>query len=285
MQLSENTIVEAVKETLIQASTSFRSDQIQRYQEAAAKEKDKHARWVLETILENARVAEKERLPLCDDTGIPHVFFEIGDNVSLPSGFLAAVEKGIAAGLKHLPGRPMAVKGNDAQRISQSAGLFDDSAALISAPFQIRRIPGDKVRITVLMLGGGPEIRGRTLRVFHKHSVRVVLDEMIQWVAEEILKLGCLPCVPIFGIGRTNYEAASLAIEAMKEGEFTVQSTMEREITDTINKKGIGPLGLGGETSVLGTFIKVGPQRASGVRVVSLRLGCCFDPRRATIEL
>jgi len=191
------------------------------------------------------------------------------------------VEDGIAEGLRALPGRPMAVLGNDSDRISQKLGLSDDSGAVLMAPVQTRRSSGNKITMTVMMYGGGPEIRGRTLRVFHKHSVETVINEMIEWGSEGAKLLGCLPCVLAFGIGRSNYEAASLGMEAMAKGNFLIQSEMEKCVTDAVNKKGYGALGLGGNTTVLGTFIKVGPQRASGVRVVSLRLGCCFDPRRA----
>jgi fumarate hydratase subunit alpha len=52
-----------------------------------------------------------------------------------------------------------------------------------------------------------------------------------------------------------------------------------------VNESNVGALGLGGKTSVLATFAKVGPQRASGVRIVALRPCCCFEPRRATVEL
>ena len=74
-------------------------------------------------------------------------------------------------------------------------------------------------------------------------------------------------------------------MEAMAKGNFLVQSEMEQRITDAVNQSGYGALGLGGNTTVLGTFVKVGPQRASGIRVVSMRLGCCFDPRRAECVL
>ena len=60
---------------------------------------------------------------------------------------------------------------------------------------------------------------------------------------------------------------------------------MEKEITDRVNAAGIGPLGLGGKTTVLATFMKVGPQRASGVRIVCMRPCCCFEPRIAAVEL
>ena len=271
----------AVADTLIKASVSFREDQVKAYTVALEKEKNDKAKWVINNILTNAKIGEKEQLPLCDDTGIPHIFIEAGDQAELPAGFFAAVDEGVKKGLRLLPGRPMAVKGNDIQRICQSEGLYDDSGMLISAPFQIRRMPGNDVKLTVLMYGGGPEIRGKTQRVFHKHSLTTVKDEMIEWATEGAKLLGCLPCVLAFGIGRSNVEAASLSLEAMKDGNFDYQTQLESEITYEVNKSNIGPLGLGGKTTVLGTFIKVGPQRASGVRIISLRIGCCFDPRKA----
>jgi len=281
--ISYDEVVNKTAEALIKASTTFRQDQIEAYERAIKNEVNPHAKWVLNNILENAHIAEKKKFPLCDDTGIPHVFLEIGDESQIPVGFFAAVQEGIVKGLRELPGRPMAVLGNDEQRISQSAGLSEDPGDLAMAPIQIRRASGNKITLTVLMLGGGPEIRGKTQRIFHKHSVDMVLNEMIAWAKEGVQKLGCQPCVLCFGIGRTNVEASSLALEAMKNGNFLVQSDMEKKITEEVNREGYGALGLGGSTSVLATFIKVGPQRASGVRVVSLRVGCCFDPRRATV--
>ncbi|HYE81423.1 MAG TPA: fumarate hydratase [Clostridia bacterium] len=277
-------IADKTAEALVQASTTFRPDQIKAYQAAIAKEDNAHAKWVMETILENAQIAAEKKLPLCDDTGIPHVLLEIGSEAVVPPGFFSAVEEGIVRGLRMLPGRPMAVKGSDIERITQSAGLSGRSEDLALAPVQIRNISGAQIRLTVLMLGGGPEIRGKTQRVFHKHSLEVVLDEIVSWAREGADKLGCLPCTLLLGIGRTNVEAASLALEAGAHGNFQVQSELERRITDAVNDSGIGALNLGGKTTALATFLKVGPQRASGVRVVSLRLGCCFDPRRATIS-
>ena len=283
-RLTSDNIIGNVANTLIKASVSFRTDQIKRYEAALEAENNMQAKWVLTNILENAKVGDEQKLPLCDDTGIPHVFLEIGDEVSLPAGFLKAVDQGIAQGLQKLPGRPMAVRGNDVERLTQEAGLYGDPEKLIPAPIQVRRVPGEQVKLTVLMLGGGPEIRGKTMRVFHKHSFEVISNEMISWAKEGATFLGCQPCVLAFGIGRTNVEAASLALEAMKDGDLLEQSDLEQYITDEVNKSNVGPLGVGGSTTALGTFIKVGPQRASGVRVVSLRVGCCFDPRKATYQ-
>ncbi len=281
MKFDHEKISEDVASTVVEASTTFRPDQVEAFKRAGARETDPQIKWVLEKFIENGEVGKKESLPLCDDTGIPHVFLEVGKESFLPAGFLSAVHAGVAEGLKKLPGRPMAVKGDDKERISQSAGLYKEPEMLELTPLQIKEVPGAQVKLTILMLGGGPEIRVKTLRVFHKHSAKVVVDEMVAWAIEGAAKLGCLPCVPAFGIGRTNYEAASLAMEALKDGNFLKQRELEKEITARLNESNLGPMGIGGRSTALGTFVKVGPQRASGVRIVSMRMGCSFDPRRA----
>ena len=78
-----NEIVSIVAETLVRASSSFREDKIEAYRRAITEETNPQSKWVLETILENAIVAAKNRSPLCDDTGIPHLFLEIGKTESL----------------------------------------------------------------------------------------------------------------------------------------------------------------------------------------------------------
>lgn len=102
---------------------------------------------------------------------------------------------------------------------------------------------------------------------------------------ESVAQLGCSPCTLAVVIGRPQYEASSLMLQAMADGSYELQNDMEQKITRTVNEACIGPLGLGRQTSVLVTFLKVGPQRASGVRVVSLRPCCCFEPRAACVEL
>ena len=160
-----------------------------------------------------------------------------------------------------------------------------DPGALLPAPILIKPIDEDVLRLTVLMLGGGPAIRGITHRIFHKHSVSVVVDEIVERSKEAVAKLGCSPCALAIGIGRSQFEATSLMLEAMVYGNYGKQGELEQEITDKVNESNVGALGLGGRTSVLATFMKVGPQRASGVRIVCIRPCCCIEPRRASVEL
>ncbi len=285
MSKSYEEIVELVRDTLVKAGSTFRDDKKDAYRRAISAETDQKSKWVLETILENAEAAEKSQSPLCDDTGIPHFVLEIGENCAVTGKLLDTIREGVAEGLRKLPGRPMGIMGDDSHRIDQSGGLDTDSAGVKPAPILIRRCKDDVLRLHILMLGGGPAIRAKTYRVFHKHSTQVVLDEIVSWAAEAVRQLGCSPCTLAIGIGRSHFEAAALMLQAQVDGNYNIQSEMEKIITDKVNQADIGPLGLHGKTSVLATFLKVGPQRASGVRIVSLRPCCCFEPRIATVEL
>lgn len=278
-------IVEKVADCLVRAGSTFREDQKEAYRRAIAEEKIESACWVMKQVLDNALVAEERRSPLCDDTGIPHLFLEVGPNKCVTGAILEDIKEGVRQGLRRLPGRPMAIKGDDYARIDQSGGLDEDSGALAPSPIIIKPVDEDVLRLTVLMLGGGPAIRGITQRVFHKHSVDVVIEEIVNRAKPAVSQLGCSPCTLAIGIGRSQFEATSLMMEALAKGDYGVQSDFEKTITNKVNKSETGPLGLGGKYSVLATFAKVGPQRASGVRIVALRPCCCFEPRRASVDL
>ena len=277
--------VALVRDTLVEAGSTFREDKKKAYCRAIERETNPQARWVLETVLENAEAAQKAHSPLCDDTGIPHLVLEVGENCPVTAELYSAIRAGVAEGLRLLPGRPMGILGSDAQRLDQSGGLNPDSAGVEPAPVLLLPSRDGKSRLHILMFGGGPAIRGKTYRVFHKHNTQVILDEIVSWATEAVAQLGCSPCTLAVGIGRSQFEAAALMLEAQAEGSFDVQSEMEAEITRRVNESDIGALGLHGNTSVLATFMKVGPQRASGVRIVCLRPACCFEPRIATLEL
>lgn len=283
--MNRQAIIDRVGETLIKAGTTFSESKKEAYRRAIERESNENARWALTTILENAEAAERSRSPLCDDTGIPHMIIEVGPDVSLTGGILSAISEGVKKGLEELPGRPMGIMGDDLERIDQSGGLSQDPGFVEHAPFLIRNVDEDVLRVYITMQGGGPAIRGKTYRIFHKHSVETVVDEIVSWATESVGMLGCSPCTLAVGIGRSQYEAAAMMTLAQAEGDYDVQSDIEKEITDRVNQSNIGSLGLGGDVSVLATFLKVGPQRASGVRIVSMRPMCCFEPRIASTDL
>ena len=276
-------IVNLIRDAVIEASTTFRKDQFDAYKRALDMETNENTSWMLELLIENAEIAHKNKFPLCDDTGIPHVLVEIGENVSLPGNFFEDIKLGIEKGLTELPARPMAVRGNDIERIEQSKGLYTDPGKLIPPSFILDKTEADGVNIHVLMLGGGPEIRASTYRVFHKRDNRKVFNEVKTWMKSEVKMLGCTPCIPAVGIGRTHFEASSLMLKAMAYGNLNKQSKIEEEITESLNSSKVGALGIGGSVTALGSFVKIGPQRASGVRILSMRPCCCVEPRRSSV--
>ncbi len=283
--MDHNSIVDAVRSGLIRASISISEDKRQAYLNAIKAETNNTARSVLEMIIENYKIAGQNKSPLCDDTGIPHLILETGRNTVITGDVIDAIYEGIRLGLRELPGRPMAVCGDDVCRIEQSCGLSDDPSDVYPAPIMIMPTNKDASKLHILMLGGGPAIRGRTYRIFHKHSIAAVTDEIVGWATDAVGRLGCTPCTLAIGVGRSQYEATSMMLMSMVEGNYSVQSELETEITDRVNESHVGTLGVGGNTTVLATFMKVGPQRASGVRIVCMRPCCCFEPRVSTVEL
>lgn len=283
--MTNEQIIELVRDTLVDAGSTFKQDKKDAYARAIASETNEKAKWVLQTIVNNAEAAEKHKSPLCDDSGIPHIVLEVGPNAAVTGNMLDAIKKGVKEGLRKLPGRPMGIMGDDTHRIDQSGGLNPDSAGVELSPILLRRTEDDVVRLHIMMFGGGPAIRAKTYRVFHKHNTQVVLDEIVNWAKEGVALLGCSPCTLAVGVGRSHFEASSLMVQALVDGDYNFQSDMEKEITRRVNKADIGPLGLHGDTSVIATFMKVGPQRASGVRIVCVRPCCCFEPRIASVEL
>ena len=279
-------IISQVSDCIIEASTRLSDDKRNALKLAIENETNDNSRWALEQILENYEVAQKTKFPLCDDTGIPHVVIELGKNREITSDLISQINEGIYQGLNIYPARPMAVKGNDIERIEQSKGLFDDPGLMRPASFLIDNAENpDTLNIHFLLQGGGPEIRAKTYRVYHKRSFDIVINEAINWLNDSLKLLGCTPSIPAIGIGRTHYEASSLMLKAMIYGNLDELTKEEQYVTQKLNETNIGPLGFGGNTTVLGSFIKIGNQRASGVRIVSVRPACFVEPRKSTLSL
>lgn len=278
-------IAEKTAQALLRASSVLTDDKIWAFQQALKREISPNARWVLEEMLRNAHFAKRSRGTMCDDTGVPHLYLEAGPGCNIDGDLLLAIQEGVAEGLRRLPGRPMAVLGNDIQRIEQSQGLDVRPEAVLPAPILIKRIEEPVLRLHILMQGGGPAIRGITRRIFHQHSAEVVQDEIVRWACDAIKNLGCSPSTLTIGIGRSLLEATALMTEAQIYGRHGTYTPFEKAITKKVNECKVGALGLGGSTTVLGTFVRIGPQRASGVRIVCLRPCCYMEPRLASVIL
>ena len=219
----------------------------------------------------------------------------MGNNREISGELISQIHEGIALGLDNLPARPMAVQGSEIERIEQSKGLYEKPGMLKPASILIdssndestykRDISPDTLNIHFILEGGGPEIRAKTYRVYHKRSFNNVIDTAIDWLSDSLNLLGCTPSIPSIGIGRTHYEANALLLKSVAYGSLDNQSDVENYVNQKLNETGIGPLGFGGKTTVLGSYVNIGNQRASGVRIVAVRPSCFVEPRVAKLKL
>lgn len=288
-------ITEDISKKIIEASTTLTEDKLNALSDAIKIEKSENARWALSQILENYKIAQKTKFPLCDDTGIPHVIIELGSKRQISCELINQIHEGIYLGLNNLPARPMAVKGNEIERIEQSKGLHEKPGMLKPASILIdssndestykRDISPDTLNLHFILEGGGPEIRAKTYRVYHERSFYNVIDTAVDWLYDSLNLLGCTPSIPSIGIGRTHYEANALVLKSIVYGRLDNQSEVENYVAQKLNESGIGPLGFGGKTTVLGSYVNIGNQRASGVRIVAIRPSCFVEPRVATLKL
>ena len=288
-------IVDDVSKAIVRASTNLSDDKYGVLKKAIRNEDNENAIWALNLILENYKVAMENKFPLCDDTGIPHIIIELGSKRQITQDLINQLHEGIEKGLNKLPARPMAVCGDEIQRIEQSRGLYEKPGMLCPAPILIdssldnstysRDISEDTLNVHILLEGGGPEIRSKTLKVYHKRSFENVKQVICDWFSSSLKMLGCTPAIATIGIGRTHLEATSLLLKGIVYGRLDKQNKLENEITDSLNQLDIGPMGFGGKTTVLGTYLNIGNQRASGVRIVSTRPLCFVEPRVESLKL
>jgi len=238
---------------------------------AAAAETSPVARGEFSNILKNIDVAEHLNVPLCQDTGIPVVYLTLPPDVPLTQSLYDAVADGVRRATKEIPLRPNVV--NPLTRHNTN----DNTGAGIPA---IHVRPGEKFTVTVLPKGAGAENSSRIVMLLPSHVYGIE-----GFVVETMLYAEGKPCPPVFlgvGIGGTFDLAANLAKEALLLPVDTM-TEFEQQICDSVNKLGIGPMGLGGDFTALAVKVKT-----AGCHTASLPVAVnvqCWANRHATVEV
>jgi len=214
------------------------------------------AKGVLGQIIENFELADREHVPICQDTGLACVFLEIGQDVHIVGGDLTeAINEGVRRGYTKGYLRKSAVGDPLAKRVNTG----DNTPAMIYTEI----VPGDKLKILVGPKGAGSENMS-ALRMFKPSAG---LQGIKDFILEVVENAGSNPCPPIVvgvGIGGTFDKAALLAKKALMRPldtshEDPFYAELEVEMLDKINQLGIGPQGLGGRTTALGVNIETLP--------------------------
>jgi len=268
--IEARTITQTVAELCQQANFELGEDVLSALGQARQTEESPLGKEVLDQILENARIAGKERLPLCQDCGTAVVFLEIGQDAHIVGGDLyTAVEEGVRQGYtdgylrKSQVSRPFSARTN----------TRDNTPPVIHAEI----VPGNQLKITILPKGGGAENMSR-LAMLKPGDGR---EGIINLVVSAVDAAGGNPCPPVIvgvGIGGTAETAMFLAKKALlrKIGEPNPDSEyaeLEREIMERVNNLGIGPMGYGGRTTALAVNVEVLPAHIASLPV-AVNLQC-----------
>lgn len=227
------------------------------------------AKNVLEQILENDEIANREAVPMCQDTGMLVVFVEIGTEVYIPGDIYEAIQEGVRRGYAHGYLRKSMVR-HPLDRVNTK----DNTPAIIHTRMVAN---SDQVKITIAPKGGGSENMSLVKMLKPADGIEGVKN----LVLELISNAGGNPCPPIVvgvGIGGSFEKAALLAKEALlrdfeDESSDPIAASLEKELLEKINKLGIGPLGLGGKTTALAVKVNVFPCHIACLPV-AINLNC-----------
>ena len=261
--VSVELLVDNIKEMCIQANHYLAPDMDKAMKTACAKETKPLAKQILGQLLENLDIAGKDMIPICQDTGMAVVFLKIGQDVHFEGGSVEeAVNEGVRRGYEEGYLRKSVV-GDPLLRVNTK----DNTPAII----HYELVPGDQVEITVAPKGFGSENMSKIYMLKPADGVEGVKDAIVSAVREAGPN-ACPPVVVGVGIGGTFEKAAILAKKALTRevgthSELEHIRELEEELLAKINEIGLGPAGLGGDTTALAVNINTYATHIAGLPV------------------
>lgn len=275
-QIKTSQIKDKVKKLFLKANYHINQDLMKLLQQAQRKETSPIGKHVLQMIIENNKIASREEIAICQDTGLAVVFVEVGQEVHVVGGdFTEAINQGVKEAYQEGYLRKSVV----------DDPVFERKNTKTNAPAIIYTdiVPGDKIKLLVMPKGFGSENMSTIAMLKPADGA----EGIINFVVETVKKAGPNPCPPTIigvGIGGTIDKAMVIAKKAIirKIGQSNKNSkyaTLEKEILTKINNLGIGPAGLGGNITSLAVHIDYLPTHIAGMPVaVNV---CCHAARHA----
>ncbi len=277
-EISCKEITEAVAGLCISANINIGKDIEKAFKDGISLEKDELSKDVLQKLLDNAEIAEKDNIPICQDTGMAVIFAEIGQDVHITGGsFYDAINAGVKQGYEKGFLRKSVV-GDPIERVNTK----DNTPAVI----HVSITQGDKIKITVSPKGFGSENMSRLVML--KPSAG--LEGVKKFIIETVKLAGPNPCPPIIvgvGIGGTMEKCALIAKEALLRDVGTKNTSeyynnLEQELLEEINKLNIGPAGFGGRLTAMAVHINAYPTHIAGLPV-AVNIGCHVTRHKTVI--
>lgn len=261
-------ITECVRKMCLEANFDLGEDVLQAFRRAQETEESPIGGEIMGMLLENARIAKDETIPMCQDTGFAVFFVELGDDVRVTGGNLvAAINEGVRRGyqegyLRKSICHPFTRKNTG-----------DNTPAIV----HVELVPGDRLKIVFAPKGGGSENMSRVTMLRPSDGKKGIKDFVVTRVKES----GANPCPPTVvgvGIGGTFEKAAWLAKKALLRPLGSAHhdpetAAFEQEIFTAINNLGIGPQGFGGRTTALAVHIEMHPCHIASLPV-AVNINC-----------
>jgi fumarate hydratase subunit alpha len=268
-ELSFDAIVFAVRDLCIEANCTLPCDLKQAIAQAQETETSPVGRSILGDLVENYTFADQRRLPICQDTGMAVVFCQLGQEVHITGGLLSdAVNQGVALGYTEGFLRKSVVA-DPIRRVNTE----DNTPAIL----HLELVAGDALTITVAPKGFGSE----NMTSLHMLKPSVTQEVIEDTIVQAVSVAGSNPCPPVVvgvGLGGDAEKCAILAKQALlrpvdQHNADPFYAEMEQRILEKINRLGIGPQGLGGNTTALAVAINAFPTHIAGLPCC-VNLGC-----------
>lgn len=255
-------ISEIVKNTVIDINYHLDPSLVELIQRAKQQENNKTAIDVLDDILLNQEIAGKGQIPLCQDTGLVVVYLEIGQDVHVDGDIYGAINQGVREG--YLEGY---LRKSMVSHPFKRENTNDNTPAVIHTTI----IPGNQIRMKIAAKGGGSENMSLVKMLTPADGINGVK----QLVLDTIFNAGGRPCPPIIvgvGIGGNLEKSALLAKESLlrpldDHSDDEIIRQLEYDLYEEINKLGVGPMGVGGETTCLAVKINYYPMHIASLPV------------------
>ena len=278
--IAEEEISAAVEELATRASVDLPGDVEEALRRALEVESGPGSRYALEMILENARIARAEKLPLCQDTGLFHLFIGLDEGVCLPCGFQEAADRGLRSATPKIPLRSSIVD----DPLSARADRGDNTPVLVHVE---SGGPPGKALLTLLAKGGGSENTTRLHMLLPGAGVDGLKGAVLQVIREKAAQ-ACPPVVVGVGVGSDGKGALELATKGLLRPVGSRHprgylAELEVELLESINALGIGAAGLGGDVTALDVHLEEAP-----THIACLPVGvvlCCHSLRRSSLEV
>ena len=261
--LNVEEISKNIKEMCIEANHFLSKDMDIAMKNAVSTEKSPLGKKILSQLQDNLKIAGKDMIPICQDTGMAVVFLEIGQDVHFEGGNLEdAVNEGIRRGY---------VDGYLRKSVVKDPILRENTKDNTPGIIHYKIVPGDQVKIKVAPKGFGSENMSRVFMLKPADGIEGVKEAVLTAV-KDAGPNACPPMVVGVGIGGTFEKCALMAKEALtrevgSHSDIPYVKELEEELLERINGLGIGPGGLGGSTTALAVNVNTYPTHIAGLPV------------------